>query len=182
MVPGMSDAKISESVSSWIRLRGSIVGTVIRWLWPGLIAGVAFLGVAMVGGSLTTTAWAMPDAIAAAVGVGAHGYGFQPVPALVGVTVHLATSMALGVMYTAIARRLRLRGLRLVVGAVLFIGLETPISIWVVLHSVLPSSTFHFFLGAIPFWASITGRNLYGLVLGLAPLLVRPVNAEHRGT
>ena len=160
--------QISNGAPSWIRSRESIAGAPTRWLLPGLVAGVAFLGMAMVGGSLATTAWAMPDAIAAAVGLDIHGYGLQLVPVLVGVAVHLTISMTLGVIYTGIARRLRLRGLRLVVGAMLFSGLETPISIWVVLHTVLPSSTFHFFLGAIPFWASIAGRNLYGLVLGLA--------------
>jgi hypothetical protein len=166
--------QILDGAPSGIRPRGSIAGLATRWLFPGLIAGVAFLGVAMVGGSFSTTAWAMPDAIAAAVGVGAHGYGYQPVPVVVGVAVHLTTSMALGVTYTEIARRLRLRGLRLVLGALIFSWLETPISIWVVLHTVLSSSTFQFFLGAIPFWASITGRNLFGLVLGLALVRVLP--------
>jgi len=162
--------QISDGAPSWIYPRGSIAGMATRWLLPGLIAGVAFLGTAMVAGSFVTTAWAMPVAIAASVGMATHGYGFQLVPVVVGVTVHLTISMALGAVFTEIARRLRLHGLRLVVGTWLLSGLETPISIWVILHTVLSASTFHFFLGAIPFWASITGRNLYGLVLGLAPV------------
>jgi hypothetical protein len=121
----------------------------------------------MIVGAFVTTAWAMPDAIAAVLGLGTHRYGFQLTPVLVGVAAHLALSTILGVFYTAIARRLRLRRVGLVIGAVLFSGLETPISIWVVLHSVLPPSTFHFFLQALPFWGSFLGRNTYGLVLGL---------------
>jgi hypothetical protein len=137
-------------------------------LLPGFLAGVAFLVTAMLGGALNTTPWAMPDAISAAIGLTVHGYAFQAVPVTTGIAVHLTVSTLLGALYSEITHRLRLRGVRLVVGAVLFSGLETPVSIWLVLHSILSAPTFHFFLATLPLWASICGRNLYGLVLGLA--------------
>jgi hypothetical protein len=141
------------------------------WLLPGLVGGALFLGVAMIGGSLTTTPWAMPRAIAAVVGLGVHGYSFQLFPVLVGVTVHLIISMGLGVLYTAIARLLRLHRWRLVLAIVIFDGLETAITIWVILHTVLPLATFRFFLRSVPFWASFVGRNVYALCIGF--MLVR---------
>ena len=137
------------------------------WLLPGLVGGVLFLGVAMIGGSLTTTPWAMPRAIAVVVGLGPHGYGFQLFPVLVGVTVHLITSMGLGVLYTAIVHLFRLHRWRLVLAMVIFDGLETAITIWLILHTVLAPATFRFFLQAVPFWASFVGRNVYALCIGL---------------
>ncbi len=139
-----------------------------RWLWPGLVAGAAFLAVEVAAGALVTTPWAMPDAVAAVLGLGTRGYPFQLLPVLVGVAAHLTISMALGVLYLAIARRLRLRRGWLVLGAWIFSGVETPVSLWGVLHTVLAPHTFQYFLEAVPFWASLLGRNTYGLVLGLA--------------
>ena len=139
-----------------------------RWLWPGLVAGVAFLATAMVTGGLTTTAWAMPEAVAAAVGVpGPDGYGFAPVPLLVGVVVHLIVSVGLGAGYLAVVRLARWTGWRVFIGAVVFSMVEPAVAIWVVLHTVLPHNTFLVFLTAIPVWASVLGHCLYGVVLGL---------------
>jgi hypothetical protein len=138
-----------------------------QWLLPGLVAGAAFLAVAFLAGALTTTPWAMPDAVAAVLGVATSGYRFAAVPVLVGVAAHLAVSTVLGVLYLAIARRLRLRRGLLVLGAWVFSGVETPISLWGILHTVLAPQTFHYFLDAVPFWASFLGHNVYGLVLGL---------------
>src|SRR5947199_295565 len=81
-----------------------------------LVAGAAFLAVVLIAGALVTTAWAVPDAIAAVLGVGTRGYPFQTVPVLVGIAAHLTVSMILGVGYLVIARRLRLRGGLLVLG------------------------------------------------------------------
>ncbi len=142
-------------------------GATLRWLLPGALAGVAFLAIAMAGSAITTTAWAMPDAIAAAVGAHVSGYGFQGWPVMLGIAVHLVVSITLGAGFTLIARWRRWWGSRLVVTAWLYAGIESAVSIWVVLHSVLPPAGFTFFLAAVPWWASVVGRNAYGLVLGL---------------
>lgn len=149
-------------------MKTSLFNSVSRWLVPGLIAGVVFLGIAMVGGALTTTAWAMPDGIARVVGINVPaGYGFALGSVLVGIAVHLALSIALGAIFTALAFWRRLHGWVLVVAAVIFVSLETAIAIWVVLHNLLSDTTFHFFLAAVPWWASVLGHILYGLILGL---------------
>ena len=145
------------------------------WVLPGFSAGLVFLGIAFISSAMTTRLWAMPDAIASTLGMATPaGYGFAPGPVLVGIAVHLAFSIGLGVIFTAFARWRQLHGWLLVVAGVLFMMLETSIAIWVVLHSLLPSSTFVYFLGAVPWWGSVTGRCMYGLVLGL--LLSRFVN------
>ena len=85
----------------------------------------------------------MPDAVAAVLGIGTGGYRLGAVPLVVGVAAHLAVSTALGVAYLAIARRLRLRPGLLMLGAWIFSGVETPISLWGILHTVLAPQTFH---------------------------------------
>src|ERR687888_466652 len=81
------------------------------WVLPGFIAGVVFLSIALITGALVTTFWAMPDAIAHALGIAAPaGYGFAPVPVLVGIAVHLAFSIGLGIIFTAFARWRQLHG------------------------------------------------------------------------
>jgi hypothetical protein len=149
-------------------------------LLPGLVAGAALLAVAIVAGAANTTPWAMPDAIAAVLGVGTTGYRFAAIPVLVGIAAHLTVSTALGVLYLAIARRLRLRRGWVVFGAWLFAGAETPISLWGILHTVLTPHTFHYFLDAVPFWASFLGHNVYGLVLGLLARRGTPVEPTPR--
>lgn len=149
-------------------MKASLFNYSSRWFLPGLIAGAVFLVIAMVGGALSTTAWAMPDGIAQAVGIGVPaGYGFAPGPSLVGVAVHLAVSIGLGAIFIAVADWRRLHDWVLVVAAVIFAALEPAVAIWVVLHNLLPTTTFHFFLAAIPLWASVLGHCVYGLVLGL---------------
>ncbi len=133
---------------------------------PGLVGGVAFLAVVVCGGALVGRPLALPDAIAAVVGVHTNGYPVRLVPALIGVGTHLAVSVGLGVLYLVIAHRLRLQGWWLVLGGWLFSGVETPISLWVVLHTVLPQATFGYFLDAVPFWVSFLGHTVYGLALG----------------
>jgi hypothetical protein len=138
------------------------------WAMPGLVAGVAFLAIAMLTGAVTSTAWAMPDGIAKAVGVSAPGgYGLAAGPLLVGIAVHLTTSVLLGALFIAIVDRLRLRGRFVVAAAVVFSAVEPAIAIWVVLHTVLPHDAFRIFLTAIPVWASLLGHLGYGVVLGL---------------
>lgn len=118
------------------------------WMLPGFVAGMVFLSIALLTGALATNVWAMPDAIASVLGMAAPtGYRFALTPVLVGIAVHLAFSIGLGVIFTAFARWRQLHGGMLVVAAVLFIMLETPISLWGVLHNVLPATTFSYFLG-----------------------------------
>ncbi|HEX7737775.1 MAG TPA: hypothetical protein VF458_23200 [Ktedonobacteraceae bacterium] len=38
---------------------------------------------------------------------------------------------------------------------------------WAVLHTLLPATTFQFYLAAIPLWGSLVGHYLYALILGL---------------
>lgn len=148
------------------------------WVLPGLIAGVAFLLIALVAGALSTTVWAMPDGIAQTVGVAAPiGYGFALVPVLVGVVVHLALSIGLGAIFTAFAHWRHLHGWMLVVAAVIFITIETPVALWVVMYNLLPAATFHFFLAAIPLWGSVLGHYMYALILGLL-LVLNPFTTE----
>lgn len=146
----------------------SFSNSLLFWTLPGFIAGVVFLSIALGTGALATTFWAMPEAIAHAVGIAApSGYGFALVPVLVGIVVHLAISIGLGIIFTACAQGLRLHGWVLVVAGELFIVLETAIVLWVVLHSLLPTTAFYYLLGALPWWGSVLGRCMYGLVLGL---------------
>lgn len=138
------------------------------YVLPGLIAGAVFLAIALISGAVTTSVWAMPDGIARVVGIAAPaGYGFALVPVLIGVAVHLALSIALGALLAAVARLLRLHGWKLVVAAFILITVETPIALWIVMYNLLPASTFHFFLAAVPLWGSLLGHYMYALVLGL---------------
>jgi hypothetical protein len=158
--------------------------TVLCWLTPGLVAGVVFLAIAVTVGAATTTAWAMPESIAAAIGVPAPtDYNFAATPVLVGVGVHLATSIGLGVLYRAATRLLRIpnRPLPQMTAGVVFIGAESPISIHFLLGATLPTPTFHYFLDAIPIWAAIAGRIAYGLTLGLTTTLT-PTTTTHPST
>jgi hypothetical protein len=151
-----------------IFMKISFFNALSLWVLPGLIAGVVFLVIAIVIGALATTAWAMPDAIAQVIGIPAPaGYGFASVSVLVGVAVHLALSIGLGALFTVFVRWRRLQGWVLVAAAVIFVTIETPIALWVVLHNLWPATTFSFFLAAIPWWGSVLGHYLYALTLGL---------------
>ncbi len=150
------------------------------WVLPGLLAGVVFLVVAMVAGALATTAWAMPEAIAQVIGVVAPaGYEFAPVPLLVGIVAHLALSVGLGTLFAAFIRWRRLHGWMVVVAAVIFVTIETPIALWGVMHTLLPATTFHFFLAAVPLWGSVLGHYMYALILGLL-LMFNPLIAARK--
>lgn len=149
-------------------MKTSSSNTLSLWVLPGLIAGVAFLIVALISGALTTTAWAMPIAIAHVLGIAVPaGYGFALVPFLVGVAVHLLLSIVLGVIFTALARWRHLHGWLLIVAALIFVSIETATAIWLVMHPLLSATTFQFFLGAIPLWGSVLGHYVYALVLAL---------------
>lgn len=149
-------------------MKSSLFNMFSLWIFPGLLAGVAFLAVALATGALSTTVWAMPDGIAQTVGVAAPaGYGFALVPVIVGIAVHLALSIGLGVIFTACVLWRRLHGWQLLVAGAIFVTIETPIALWVVMHNVLPAATFQYFLAAVPWWGSVLGHYLYALLLGL---------------
>jgi hypothetical protein len=150
------------------------------WVLPGLIAGVVFLVIAFVSGALSTTFWAMPDAIAQTVGVTAPAnYSFAPVPVLVGVVVHLALSVGLGALFALLVRWWRLRGWMIILAAVIFVSVETATALWVVLFKVESAATFHFFLAAVPLWGSVLGHYVYALILGLF-LLFHPSTSARK--
>lgn len=149
-------------------MQTSLFHSTLRWFLPGLIAGTVFLAIALLAGALSTTVWAMPEAIAQTVGVSAPvGYGFALGPLLVGVVVHLVLSVGLGAVFTAIALWLRLHGWVLVAAAAVFVSVETAVALWVVLHNMLSATAFSYYLSAIPLWGSLLGHYAYALVLGL---------------
>ena len=149
-------------------MKKTFFGFLSLWILPGLIAGLVFLAIVLLAGALSTSVWAMPDGIARTLGIAAPAnYGFAPIPVLIGVVVHLALSIVLGVIFTAFVRWLRLHGWILLLAAALFISIETPIALWGVMHTLLPATTFHYFLAAIPLWGSVLGHYMYALVLGV---------------
>ncbi len=158
-------------------MKPSFFNALLLWVLPGLIAGVIFLLTVLVIGALTTTIWAMPEGITQTIGIAAPaGYGFALVPVVVGIVVHLTLSIGLGAIFTAFARWRQLHGWLLVVAAVIFVTIETPLALWVVLHTLLPAATFQYFLAAIPWWGSVLGHYLYALSLGLL-LALNPLTA-----
>jgi hypothetical protein len=159
-------------------MKTSFYNFLALWVLPGLVAGLVFLAIVLVTGALATTVWAMPDAIAQTMGIAAPaGYGFALVPVLIGIVVHLALSVVLGVIFTAFARWRHLHGWVLVVAAVLFVSVETFTALWVVMHNLLPAATFQFFLAAVPWWGSVLGHYMYAFILALL-LILNPVAAS----
>jgi hypothetical protein len=162
-------------------MKSSFSSPLTRWVAPGLFAGCLFLAVALIAGAVTTSLWAMPDAIAQTVGVAAPAdYRFALAPVAIGVFIHLALSVGLGALFMALTARRQLNGGMLILASCLFITLETPIVLWGMLHSLLSAATFHYYLAAIPFWGSLAGHYLYAVGLGamLARRAVRTPTAQ----
>jgi hypothetical protein len=165
-------------------MKRSFVDTLSLGALSGLIAGAIFLAIALLAGAVSTTVWAMPEGIAHTTGLAAPaGYGFAPVPVVLGIVMHLALSVVLGIIFVALVRLLRLRGWVVVLAGVIFVTIETPVALWGVMHNVLPAATFTFFLAAIPLWGSLLGHYVYALVLGLLvarkfPAVRRPQQAS----
>jgi hypothetical protein len=143
------------------------IDSALRWVNPGLIAGAAFLGFEMLAGSFSTSTWSFPQAIVQTIGMGAPTAEFEPAQLLAGSAIHLVFSIGLGVLFIAIARRLRLSGPRLLAAGVLYMWIESGVSIWLVLHTLFPS-TLPLLFAAVPFWASFVGRTGFGVLLALA--------------
>lgn len=142
-----------------------------HWVAPGVGAGAAFLGIEMIAGAATTTVWAFPQSIVQTIGLAAPTLTLEPFALLLGITIHMAFSVGLGVHFVALARRLHLRGTgHLLIAGAVFMWAESAISIWGVLHTLFPS-TLDILFSAVPFWASVVGRTAFGLVLaGLVAL------------
>jgi len=94
--------------------------TVLNWALPGLIAGLVFAMWAMVAGRFTSTLWAPPQGIAQSIGIGSPGHNFQLVPFVAGLMGHMMNSIALGVIFVAIARAFRLNGPTAVIGGMVY--------------------------------------------------------------
>jgi hypothetical protein len=88
----------------------------------------------------------------------------EPTQLVAGVAIHILFSIGLGVLFIALAERLRLSGGKLLAAGVLFMWAESGISIWAVLHTLFPS-TLPLLFAAVPFWASFVGRTGFGVVL-----------------
>ena len=148
-----------------------------QWLAPGLIAGAAFLGFEMIAGTFSTSTWSFPEAIVQTIGLAAPTPDFDAAQLALGGAIHLLFSLGLGILFIAIARRLRLHGAKLVGAGVLFMMLESPISIWLVLNTLFPA-TLPIMFAAVPLWASFVGRVGFGVVLALA--YARLARSENR--
>jgi uncharacterized membrane protein YagU involved in acid resistance len=140
--------------------------TVLKWVLPGLIAGLVFAMWAMVVGLFASTLWAAPQGIAQSIGIGSPGHNFQLVPFVAGLIGHMINSIVLGVIFIAIARALRLQGPIAVVGGMVYGVIVYVAMYWVLLRSVL-SSTSASFLSANPEWSWIAAHLMFGVVLGL---------------
>ena len=143
----------------------STTRTVLKWILPGLIAGLLFAMWAMVVGIFTSTLWAPPQGIAQSIGIGSPGHGFQLVPFIAGLIGHMMNSIVLGVIFIAIARAVRLQGLPLVVAGMIYGLIVYAAMYWVVLRGLL-SSTSASFLSSNPEWSWIAGHLMFGVVLG----------------
>ena len=139
--------------------------TVLIWALPGLIAGLVFAMWAMVVGLFTSTLWAPPQGIAQSIGIGTAGHNFQLVPLLVGLMGHMMNSIVLGVIFIAIARAIRLRGIAAVVGGMAYGVIVYVAMYWVLLRGVL-TSTSGSFLSANPEWSWIAAHLMFGVLLG----------------
>jgi hypothetical protein len=139
--------------------------TVLNWILPGLSAGLVFAMWAMVVGLFTSTLWAPPQGIAQSIGIGSAGHNFQLVPLVVGLMGHMMNSIALGVVFLAIARAIRLHGPAAVVGGMVYGVIVYLGMYWVLLRGVL-SATSGSFLSANPEWSWIAAHLMFGVVLG----------------
>ncbi len=157
--------------------------TISLWILPGLLSGIAFLTIALISGALGTNFWGMPDAIARVFGMAVPAdYSFSLVPIVVGIITHLVLSVALGVLFTAFVLWCRLHGWLLYLAAIVFVSIETATALWVVMHNILPASTFNFYLGAIPWWGSVIGHYVYALLLALLLSLNPAIIAQKQQT
>jgi hypothetical protein len=129
-----------------------------RWTIPGLTAGAAFLAIELVAGAANTSVFRFPEAIAETIGV-ASSWSL-----LAGLIIHFTFSLGLGALFIGAANRLQLSGAKLLAAGVLFMWIESGVSIWLVLHTLFPT-TLPILFAAVPVWASVLGRTTFGAVL-----------------
>ena len=146
-------------------LQDSGTRKVLKWVLPGLIAGLVFAMWAMVVGLFTSTLWAPPQGIAQSIGIGSAGHDFQLVPFVAGLMGHMMNSIVLGAIFIAIARAVRLQGPVAVVGGMVYGVIVYAAMYWVLLRGVL-SSTSASFLSANPEWSWVAAHLMFGVVLG----------------
>ncbi|TAN31714.1 hypothetical protein EPN29_10875 [bacterium] len=139
--------------------------TVLKWVLPGLIAGLVFAMWAMVVGLFTSTLWAPPQGIAQSIGIGSPGHNLQLVPLLAGLMGHMMNSVVIGAVFIAIARAIRLHGPAAVVGGMAYGVIVYAAMYWVLLRGVL-SGTSGSFLSANPEWSWVVAHLMFGVVLG----------------
>ena len=108
--------------------------TPLRYLIPGLSAGAVFLSIELLAGAFTTDFWRFPSAIAETIGVN------SPLSPALGVVIHFTCSVLLGALFVAGAERFHIRGRRLLAAGVLFMLAESPISIWLVINTLFPTT------------------------------------------
>ena len=138
-----------------------------RWISPGVIAGAAFLGFEMLAGAFTTSLWSFPQAVVQTIGLAAPTGNLEPAQLLAGMAMHFVFSIGLGVLFIALAERLHLRGRRLLAAGVLYMWIESGVTIWAVLHVLFPA-TLPIMFASVPVWASFVGRTGFGVALALA--------------
>ena len=137
----------------------------LKWVVPGLIAGLIFAMWAMVVGLFTSTLWAPPQGIAQAIGIGSGGHDFQLVPFVVGLMGHMMNSIVIGAIFIVIARALHLHGPAAIAGGMVYGAVVYAAMYWVLLRGLL-GSTSGSFLSANPEWSWILAHLMFGVVLG----------------
>ena len=151
-------------MATQLRSEGGPNGAV-RWILPGLIAGLVFAIWAMMVGLFTSTLWAAPQGIAQSMGIGSQGHDFQAVPFLVGLMGHMMNSIVIGIVFVAVVRALNLRGMTAVIGGMMWGLIVYGAMYWVLLRGLL-ASTSGSFLSANPEWSWIAAHLMLGVVLG----------------
>ena len=154
---------------------------VLKWVVPGLIAGLVFAMWAMLVGLFTSTLWAPPQGIAQSIGIGSPGHNFQLVPFVVGLMGHMMNSIMIGVIFIAIARALRLHGPAAVAGGMVYGAAVYAAMYWVLLRGVLGSNSASF-LSANPEWSWIVAHLMFGVVLGALAAYGPLVSLHHQAT
>ena len=146
-------------------LQESGTKSLLKWVLPGLIAGLVFALWAMAVGLFTSTLWAPPQGIAQSIGIGSPGHNFQLVPFVVGLMGHMMNSIVIGAVFIAIARALHLHGPAALAGGMVYGAAVYVAMYWMLLRGVL-GSTSGSFLSANPEWSWILAHLMFGAVLG----------------
>lgn len=146
---------------------GGTVPSAVRWVLPGLIAGLVFAMWAMMVGIFTpgSNPLAPPQGIAQSVGIGAPGHAFQLLPFVAGLMGHMMNSIVLGAIFIVTARAVHLHGVGSILAGMMY-GLVVYAGMyWILLRGLL-AGTSQSFLTANPEWSWIVGHLMFGVALG----------------